>query len=84
MSSSTICASILLKFTTKTLVFDSLSHSVLRLAVEEARVDLSVFRHVHLLLDQVPRLKRRVELEVKEEIMVRDYCVMLFCHALSS
>ena len=46
------------------------------MAVEQARVDLSVFQHVHLLLDQVPRLKQRVAKEVKEGIlMVRDYFV---------
>lgn len=47
-------------------------------AVEEAQVEQFVFRHVHLLLDQVPRLKQRVELEVKQGIMVRDYYVMFF------
>jgi len=46
------------------------------LAVEEVRVELSVFRHVHLLLDQVPRLKQRVELEVKQGRMVRNYYVV--------
>ena len=45
------------------------------MAVEQARVDLSVFQHVHLLLDQVPRLKQRVEVEVKHGGMVRGYFV---------
>jgi len=65
------------QFTTKTLVFDSLSHSVLGVAAEEARVDLLVFRHVHLLLDQVPRLKPRVAKEVKQGVMVGD-CFVVF------
>lgn len=48
---------------------------------EEVQEDLSVFQHVHLLLDQVPRLKQRVGLEVDQVVMVRDYYVLLFSHA---
>jgi len=39
-------------------------------------VELSVFWHVHSLLDQVPRLKPRVALEVEQGVMVGDYHVM--------
>ena len=50
--------------------------SVHWVVVEEAQEEQSVFFHVHLLLDQVPRLKPRVELEVEQGVMVGDYHVM--------
>ena len=50
--------------------------TVEKVVVEEALEEQSVFSHVHLLLDQVPRLKPRVELEVEQGVMVGDYHVM--------
>jgi len=51
--------------------------TVEKVVVEEARAEQSVFRHVHLLPDQVPRFKPRVAKEVEQGMMVRDCYVFV-------